>query len=257
MRASGRKPAVLGRFPAEFSDLLSQAGRRRITDLGRLASPVTRRNPFAYFEGLLARTKALQCRSLLDTYLYDSMEWIDRGIPRDSMRSMRKRNSETLPKTMRVKTSSFYRPRSSSRRAGRSLGVIEMLESQSLRDLAQAATGLRLQSDPAVQALLYETGCSIGPHNDHHPENPDFRDGYVDVHISLPNDSVAHQWLVFERGRHFSQVQGVTALGGVAVYRLPFWHYVTPLVAKPLSQGAARRWLLIATYAIAKRTARR
>jgi hypothetical protein len=257
MRALGREPVVLDRFPAEFSGLLSQAGRRRVAALGRLPPPVTHHNPLGYFEGLLDRTLALQCTRLLDTYLYDSMEWVDRGIPRDSMRSMRTKNSETLPKTMRVRTSSFHRPRSSSTRAGRSLGLIEMLESQSLRDLAQSATGLRLHSDPGVQALLYETGCSIGPHNDHHPENPYFRQGYVDVHISLPNSSVSDQFLVFEKGGHFSQVQRVTALGAVAVYRLPFWHYVTPLVAKPLSQNPARRWLLLATYAIARGVVRR
>jgi hypothetical protein len=255
--ASGRKSDVLTRFPDEFSDLLSQAGRRQITALGRSAAPVTRRNPFGYFEGLLDSARAAQCRSILDTHLYDSMEWVDRGIPRDSIRSMQKNYSETLPKTMRVRTSSFYRLRSRSRKAIRGLRLVEMLQSQSLHDLAEAATGLRLRSEPSLQVLLYEPGCSVGPHNDHHPEDPEFRGGYVDLHISLPNDSVAHQWLVYEKGGHFSQVQRVTALGGVSVYRLPFWHYVTPLVAKPMAQAPARRWLLLATYTIARGTARR
>jgi hypothetical protein len=32
------------------------------------------------------------------------------------------------------------------------------------------------------------------------------------------------------------------------VYRLPFWHYTTPLVAKPGAEDAARRWVLLGTF---------
>jgi hypothetical protein len=32
------------------------------------------------------------------------------------------------------------------------------------------------------------------------------------------------------------------------VYRLPFWHYTTPLAAKPGAEATARRWVLLGTF---------
>ena len=60
---------------------------------------------------------------------------------------------------------------------------------------------------------------------------------------SCPSPAVAHQWLVYAKGRHFSEISSVNTVGGVTVYRLPFWHYTTPLVARPGAQEDARRWL--------------
>jgi hypothetical protein len=34
----------------------------------------------------------------------------------------------------------------------------------------------------------------------------------------------------------------------VNVYRLPFWHFTTPLAAKPGRADDARRWLLLGTF---------
>jgi len=34
----------------------------------------------------------------------------------------------------------------------------------------------------------------------------------------------------------------------VAVYRLPFWHYTTPLLAKRGREAEARRWLLLGSF---------
>ena len=37
--------------------------------------------------------------------------------------------------------------------------------------------------------------------------------------------------------------------GGITAYRLPLWHYTTPLVAKArAAPGTARRWLLLGTF---------
>jgi hypothetical protein len=35
----------------------------------------------------------------------------------------------------------------------------------------------------------------------------------------------------------------------IAVYQLPFWHYTTPMLARPGFEDA-RRWLLLASYFI-------
>ena len=57
--------------------------------------------------------------------------------------------------------------------------------------------------------------------------------GYIDLHLSLCSPGVAHQWLVYSRAGHFSEIVSVARPAAVTAYRLPFWHYTTPLVAKP------------------------
>jgi len=39
-------------------------------------------------------------------------------------------------------------------------------------------------------------------------------------------------------------VRDLAAVGGVTAYRLPFWHYTTPLEGQP----EARRWLVLASF---------
>ncbi len=39
--------------------------------------------------------------------------------------------------------------------------------------------------------------------------------------------------------------------GAISIYKLPFWHYTTPLWGKPGREDAARRWLLLGTFRIA------
>jgi hypothetical protein len=45
-------------------------------------------------------------------------------------------------------------------------------------------------------------------------------------------------------------------MGGITAYRLPFWHYATPLVAKPGREREARRWVLLGTFLFASPKAR-
>jgi hypothetical protein len=50
-------------------------------------------------------------------------------------------------------------------------------------------------------------------------------------------------------------LNGVVEMGRgalILIYHLPFWHYVTPLL-QTRKRGLARRWLLLATYAIKER----
>ena len=90
-------------------------------------------------------------------------------------------------------------------------------------------------------------GDYAGPHNDHHPQNKDARGGYIDLHLSLCSPGVAHQWLVYSRAGHFSEVVSVARAASLTAYRLPFWHYTTPLVAKRARPDAAR-WVLLGTF---------
>ncbi|HEX2196609.1 MAG TPA: hypothetical protein VHJ76_06755 [Actinomycetota bacterium] len=122
------------------------------------------------------------------------------------------------------------------------------MKSESLREFAQDAVDAALYANPNVQIICYEEGDYSGPHNDHHPEDPLLHNGYIDLHINLPNDSVAHQWLVCERDGMLCEIVGLSGPGAINVYRLPFWHFTTPLVTKR-GRRDARRWLLLATFA--------
>ena len=39
--------------------------------------------------------------------------------------------------------------------------------------------------------------------------------------------------------------------GRITAYRLPLWHYTTPLVAKRGREAEARRWVLLGTFLFA------
>ncbi|MFI4999147.1 MAG: hypothetical protein ACHQK9_04645, partial [Reyranellales bacterium] len=95
-----------------------------------------------------------------------------------------------------------------------------------------------------LQVLRYGPGDYAGPHNDHHPENKRARRGYIDLHVSLCAPSVLHQWLVLSRAGHFSEIVSVAGPATVTAYRLPFWHYTTPLVGT----ARAARWVLLGTF---------
>ena len=68
------------------------------------------------------------------------------------------------------------------------------------------------------------------------------------IDISLASPAVEHQFLVYARAGHFTEMVNVATSGGVTAYRLPFWHYTTPLVAKPGLEARARRWVLLGTF---------
>jgi hypothetical protein len=122
------------------------------------------------------------------------------------------------------------------------------MTSPSFGAFAAALSGRKLRRRWGIQALCYGPGDYSGPHNDHHPEDAEARDGYLDVHLSFTSAAVDHQWLVWSRQGHFSEVTRVHTLGGVTAYRLPFWHFTTPLAAKRGPPNRARRWVLLGTF---------
>ena len=66
--------------------------------------------------------------------------------------------------------------------------------------------------------------------------------------IGLATPAVASQWLVYEQDGHFSAMADVNTVGGITAYRLPFWHYTTPLQARRGREAEARRWVLLGTF---------
>ena len=64
--------------------------------------------------------------------------------------------------------------------------------------------------------------------------------GYLDFHLSLVGPGVAHQYLVYAKSGHFTEMVPVAESGCLTLYRLPFWHYTTPLQAKPEQERRRR-----------------
>lgn len=242
------------RFPSEFESLLTAKGRRvlagRVPDLaGALADPQRR---FVALRGLVDQKRAADCRDLLDRVMRPVLSTIETPIPPEILLTQERNAEEWLPKTARQKTAYLQRRTAKAYREAQRIGLVEMLRSESFHAFAEALAGRALKRRWGMQLLCYEEGDYVGPHNDHFPEEPAAAGGYVDVHLTLANDAVAHQWLVYAEKGHFRHVEAVHANGGITAYRLPFWHYTTPLVAKPKRESEARRWVLLGTFLYAK-----
>jgi len=234
-------------IPAEFEDLLNASGRRVLAGThplcGALANPRVR---FLAREDLLDRAKAERLRRALEQSLADKLELMERPIPPETISEMREDYGELLPKTSRTRTIYFESRREPGMKAAERIGLVRLMRSASFRAFAEALAGRPLESDWGLQVLRYGPGDYAGPHNDHHPENEDARSGYIDLHLSLCSPGVAHQWLVYSRAGHFSEIVSVARPSSLTAYRLPFWHYTTPLVAK--RGQPAGRWVLLGTF---------
>lgn len=232
-------------IPEEFEDLLSRAGKRVLAGThplcGALANPRTR---FLAAEDLLDRTKATRLRRALEAELPDVLEPIEKPIPPDTIFEMKQDYAELLPKSSRARTIYFEDRREPGVKAAERIGLARMMRSQSFRAFAEALAGRRLRSGWGLQVLRYGPGDYAGPHNDHHPENAAAKGGYIDLHLSLCGPGVQHQWLVYSRAGHLSEIVSVAGPVTVTAYRLPFWHYTTPLVGTP----KAGRWVLLGTF---------
>jgi hypothetical protein len=236
-------------LPAEFEDLLSRAGRRVLAGThplcGALADP---RRRFLIASDLLDRARVERLRRLLETELAATLEPMARPIPPESIWEMSEDYAELLPKTTRSHTIFFESRREAGAKAAEKLGLVRLMRSESFRAFAEALAGRGLEKDWGLQVLRYGPGDYAGPHNDHHPENEHARAGYIDLHVSLASPAVAHQWLVYSRAGHFSEIESVAGPATVTAYRLPFWHYTTPLVAKRGRTKEAARWVLLGTF---------
>jgi len=147
--------------------------------------------------------------------------------------------------------------RSKSLAAAREIGLAQMMESQSFFRFAEGLVGAPLSEEhQGRQVICYEPGDYSGPHNDHHPERPEAKNGFIDLHVMLSNDAVESQWLVYEERGFLSSGHDVSGTSGIAIYRLPFWHYTTPLVARRGREREARRWLLLGSFDYATPLAR-
>lgn len=233
------------KFPRQFSELLSKQGRAVLE--GRHAksgSLATGRSRFVSAQGLIDAKKARAVCELLTRSLGDVLMPMEQAIPRSATWGMKVAYREKLPKTVRVSTAMLDHDDSRALPRAREIGLIAMLRSSSFHAFAEALSGYPLRKQWGLQALCYRPGDYSGPHNDHHPDEPLGRDGYTDLHLTFCETGVEHQFIVYEKQAHLSEIESIATRGGVTCYRLPFWHYTTPMVGKP----NARRWVLLGTF---------
>jgi hypothetical protein len=241
------------KFPAEFADLLTQKGRRILArGVPALTDALARPDrQFVALSGAIDPAKARTVPALLARTMAAHMVELAKAIPPESITNQTRNYQERLPKVARMQTAYLERAGSKSWRAASRVGLVAMLRSPSFRRFAEVIAGRKLASPPGVQVHCYRPGDYAGPHTDHHPEDAAAKDGYLDVHLTFSSDGVAQQYLVYVRDGHLTDVVDVNSAGGITIYRLPFWHYTTPLVAKRGRDGTARRWVLLGTFLFA------
>jgi hypothetical protein len=241
-------------LPKDFADLLTAKGRR-ILDArdpgtrGVLADP---RQPFLALDGALDRGKATAVWRLLDRTLDPLVTPLSQPIPPESITGQTRNYQERLRKTVRNRTAYLERRGSKAWQAAERIGLIAMTGSDSYRRFVEVLAGRRLAAAFGRQVLCYGPGDYAGPHTDHHPEDPRAAGGYIDFHLTFSGPGVQRQLLVYARDGHFTEEVDVATAGGISAYRLPFWHYTTPLKAKPGKAASARRWVVLGTFLYAE-----
>lgn len=238
------------KLPSEFADLLSPKGLRVLAGRHAQSAALQGGERFVATTGLLDPRQCKAALALIDGALHDVLTEMSDPIPEWTITGMQDNYAELLPKTVRVRTAMFGSRRARAWHRANELGLHTLLRSSSFHAFAQALSGFSLRRGCGTQALCYLPGDYSGPHNDHHPEDLDARDGYIDLHVTLCTGGVADQRLIYARQGHFTESVDVATLGGITCYRLPFWHFTTPMLAKP--RGVARRWVLLGTFLDAK-----
>lgn len=241
-------------IPREFEDLLTTAGKRvlagRAPDIcGALADP---RRRFVALSGMVSAAKAERLRRMLEREMSPLLSELAQPIPPETIWEMQRNYDDWLPKTVRCRTAYLENKRGTAWKRAKELGLIDLLSSESLVAFAEAVLGRKLDPKGGQQVLRYGPGDYSGPHTDHTPEIARAAKGYLDLHVSLASPAVAHQYLVYAKSGHFSEIVPVHETGCVTVYRLPFWHYTTPLAAKPGQEKRAARWVLLGTFLFGK-----
>ena len=232
------------RFPAEFEALLSPRGRRLLA-ASHPAHGVLARDTFFTATGLLDPRQLTGCTRLLAKTFTDLL--VEQASELPSPESAIFSHGDRLPKVGRqsVVPSAGAAGATALARA-EDIGLKAMVFSESFRAFARALAGRALTEPFTAQVLCYRPHDYVGPHTDFHPSQPALRDGYVDVHLTFCTAGVTQQFLVYAKNGHLSEQRSIAASGTVTAYRLPFWHYTTPLQARRASD---RRWIVMGSFA--------
>ena len=245
-----RKPPI----PTEFEDLLSRAGKRVLAGIDAdacdaLADP---RRRFVALSGMVDKAKAERLRATLEREMSALLTDLSQPIPPETIWEMERNYDDWLPKSVRCRTAYLENRRGAAWKRAKELGLIDLLSSDSMIAFGEEVLGRKLDRKGGQQVLRYGHGDYSGPHTDHTPEIKRAAKGYLDFHLSLVGPGVAHQYLVYAKSGHFTEMVPVAESGCLTLYRLPFWHYTTPLQAKPNQEQTAARWVLLGTFLFAQ-----
>lgn len=234
------------KFPAEFADFIKRPPASS-TNHHRLGADG---DYVRWFPNLVKPALVKQAIRLLEKNMEPYMRTWNTPIPKELIPNLRQNFKETLPKTFRNDSVILNSSQTPAAVKAKKIGLLQMLGSESLRRFAEACSGYALDGDPGFQVSRYKAGDYVGPHNDHHPQDWNLRDGYIDLHITLTNPSVVSQYFIYEHQGVLNRTVNVSVPSGVTVSRLPYWHQVTPLVAKKGQEAEAQRWLLLVSFTI-------
>lgn len=239
-------------FPDEFIELFSRSTRAQFERSVSAGRDRGSRNKTCFWRtaNVMAGQHANARITLLEHSMLPLLRPFRAEISPDSIWSMTESYTEALEKTARCKTADLTQLRSRAYRQAKQIGLVKMLNSESAKWVAESMSGQSLSDERDLQIVCYEHGDYNGPHNDHHPDVEGAERGFVDLHLSFSNQFVAHQWLVYEKAGFLSEILNVGDRSSIACYRLPFWHYTTPLQARSGKQQVARRWVLMASFDI-------
>ena len=237
-------------LPTEFEDLLTPKGKRVLAGnapgtCGALADP---RRRFVALRGMVDKAKAERLRATLEREMSALLTDLSQPIPPETIWDMTRNYDDWLPKSVRCRTAYLENRRGAVWKRAKALGLIDLLSSDSMIAFGEAVLGRKLDRKGGQQVLRYGHGDYSGPHTDHTPEIKRAAKGYLDFHLSLVGPGVAHQYLVYAKSGHFTEMVPVAESGCLTLYRLPFWHYTTPLQAKPKQERKAARWVLLGTF---------
>ncbi len=236
-------------IPSQFADLLNAKGRRALEgEVRGLTGILKTGRRFIAANDLLDPAKSRGLLAALEKNVAPFLTSMQSPIPPESIWGMEENYAELLPKTVRVQTVTMSSRGSKGAKAVEAVGLQRLLRSDTFGRFAEVLSGRKVRKRWGTQVLAYGAGDYAGPHNDHHPEDAEARDGYTDVHLTFCTSAVARQSLVYAPLGHFSEEASVRTLGGVTAYRLPFWHYTTPLMARRGQEKTARRWVLLGTF---------
>lgn len=234
----------LTRFPDEFEALLSPRGRRVLQGKDAKACAALSRDKFFASTGLLVPHVLEDCAKVLTASFADLLIEQTKELPPANEALLP--NTDRLPKVARMQAVPSGKTTDTVQyRRAEECGLAAMLQSGSYRAFVTALAGHAVEGPRTLQVFCYRPGDYAGPHTDHHPEEERMAGGYVDLHLTFCTPGVTEQLIVYEQDRHLSRQQSIAGNGTVTAYRLPFWHYTTPLQA---TRASARRWLVLGTF---------
>ena len=234
-------------FPKQFSDLLNRKGLQLLKGITGTGPD----NKIAVVQNIIRPEYVNVILDALNQKVFPVLKNYYAPVPDDIIKKMKRNHSEKLGKSMKMKSAELNSKNALAYKIAAEIGLIDMLSSASYKCMGEALMGKQFGDSTGKQVICYRHGDYVSPHNDHHPENENTRNGYFDIQLMLSNRYVRHQWLVYEQKGFLNSMADISNPSGIAVYRLPFWHYTTPMIGQPQKENEARRWLFLHSYEFA------